>query len=222
MLRDAIVVWRKDLLIEWRARVAFDQILPFALAVLLLFGFALDVEGDTLPAATPGLFWVTVLFCALLATQRSFALESTDGLRDALRLSGLDPGGVYLGKAAALATQLLVVEAVLVVGVAVLYGTPLRHGLLLAATCGAATAAIAAAGSLYGVLAAGLRVRETLLPLLLLPVLAPVLLGASEAFDAALGGMAADGWPWCGRLVAFAAVYVIVGILAFGPLLEES
>ena len=83
-------------------------------------------------------------------------------------------------------------------------------------------APLAAAGTLYGVLAAGLRVRETLLPILLLPVLAPVLIGATKAFEAALGGAVADGWPWCGLLVSFALLYTAAGTLAFGTLLEEA
>ena len=69
---------------------------------------------------------------------------------------------------------------------------------------------------------AGLRVRDTLLPLLLLPVLAPVLIASTRAFEAALGGDLADGWPWVGLLGVFAAAYLVFGALAFGPLLEES
>ena len=103
--------------------------------------------------------------------------------------------------------QLVALEVVLAVGVVVMYGTEVTGVALLVATCLAATAGLAAAGTLYGVLAAGLRVRETLLPILLLPVLAPVLIGATKAFEAALGGAAADGWPWCGLLVAFALLY---------------
>ena len=102
------------------------------------------------------------------------------------------------------------------------YGAEVTGLPLMLATCLAATAGLAAAGTLYGVLAAGLRVRETLLPILLLPVLAPVLIGATKAFEAALGGVAADGWPWCGLLVTFALLYAIAGTLAFGPLLEED
>ena len=110
------------------------------------------------------------------------------------------------------------------VGVAILYdATSGATGCVLVSSPAlAATAGIAAAGTLYGVLAAGLRVRETLLPLLLLPVLAPVLIGATRAFEAALGGTDGDGWPWLGLLGVFAVVYVGVGILAFGPLLEET
>ena len=64
--------------------------------------------------------------------------------------------------------------------------------------------------------------RETLVPILLLPVLAPVLIGATKAFESALGTSDIDGWPWCGLLVAFAVAYLAVGTLAFGTLLEES
>jgi heme exporter protein B len=163
-----------------------------------------------------------VLFCALLAIQRAFAIESADGGRDALRLSGLDPAGIFLGKALAVAAQLAALEVVLGLGVILLYGAEVTGAALLLVTCVAATIGLAAAGTLYGVVAAGLRVRDTLLPILLLPVLTPVLIGATRAFDAALGGAPSDGWPWCGLLVAFALAYVSVGTLAFGTLLEES
>ena len=67
-------------------------------------------------------------------------------------------------------------------------------------------------------MAAGLRVRETLLPLLILPVVAPVLLGATQAWMAALGLSTTDGWKWLVLLVSFAAIYVTLGVLALrGP-----
>jgi heme exporter protein B len=111
-------------------------------------------------------------------------------------------------------------EVLLGAGVVVLYGAdPAGLGLLVA-TCLAATVSVAATGTLYGALVSGLRVRETLLPLLLLPVLAPVLIGATRAFEAALDGAPADGWPWCGLLAAFAVLYSVAGALAYGTLLE--
>ena len=76
--------------------------------------------------AAAGLFWVAVLFAAVLAVQRSFALEATDGARDGLRLSGLDPAGIFLGKAAAVAVQLVVLEVLLTAGVVLLYGAHVR------------------------------------------------------------------------------------------------
>lgn len=222
MLRDAVLVAGKDLRVEGRSRVATNQVAPFALLVLVLFAFALDPDRGLLRRAAPGLFWLTVLFAAVLAIQRAFALEAAEGSRDALRLSGLDPGGVFLGKAAAVTLELLVLEALLAVGVAALYDVRLSGGVLLVTTAVVATVGVAAAGSLYGVLAAGLRGRETLLPVLLLPVVAPVLLAATRASEAALDGAPADGWPWVTVLAVFAIVYIAFGVVAFGPLLEEG
>jgi heme exporter protein B len=222
VIRDALLVAGKDLRLEARSRVALNQVLPFALLVLVLFAFALDPDRGLLEAATPGLYWIAVLFSGLLALQRSFSVEAADGNRDALRLSGLDPAGIYLGKVLSVAVQLLVLEVLLGVGVAVLYSTHLDGWGLLVATVAVATTGIAAAGTLYGVVAAGLRVRETLLPLLLLPVLAPVLIGSTRAFEAALAGTPSEGWPWVGLMGVFAVLYVVAGVLGFGPLLEES
>lgn len=222
MFRDAALIAGKDLRVELRSKVTLQQVVPFAVLLLILFGVALDPDRGVLARASAGLYWVAVLFTALLAIQRAFTIESADGGRDALRLSGLDPAGIFLGKVAAIAVQLVALEVVLAAGVVVMYGTRVAGWPLLVATCAAATAGLAAAGTLYGVLAAGLRVRETLLPILLLPVLAPVLIAATKAFEAALGGVAADGWPWCGLLTLFALLYLVAGTLAFGPLLEES
>jgi heme exporter protein B len=222
VIHDALLVASKDLRLELRSRVALNQVVPFALLVLVLFAFALDPDRGLLEKATPGLYWVAVLFSGLLALQRSFSVESADGNRDMLRLSGLDPAGIYLGKVLAVSVQLLVLEVLLAVGVAVLYTTHLAGWALLVATVVVATAGIAAAGTLYGVVAAGLRVRETLLPLLLLPVLAPVLIGSTRAFEAALAGTPADGWPWVGLMGVFAVLYIVAGVFGFGPLLEEA
>jgi heme exporter protein B len=222
MWRDAALVAGRDLRVEARSRVTLHQVAPFALLVLVLFAFALDPARQTLERATPGLYWVTVLFSALLAVARSAALDESGGVRDALRLSALEPAGVFAGKALAVAVELLALEALLGLGVVILYGAePAGAGLLLA-TCLAATVAVASTGTLYGALVSGLRVRETLLPLLLLPVLAPVLIGATRAFEAALGGVPADGWPWCGLLAVFAILYSVAGAAAYGTLLEGS
>jgi heme exporter protein B len=222
MWRDAVLVAGRDLRVESRSRVTLHQVAPFALLVLVLFAFALDPARQTLERATPGLYWVTVLFSALLAVARSAALDESGGVRDALRLSALEPAGVFAGKALAVAVELLALEALLGLGVVILYGAePAGAGLLLA-TCLAATVAVASTGTLYGALVSGLRVRETLLPLLLLPVLAPVLIGATRAFEAALAGAPADGWPWCGLLAVFAILYSVAGAAAYGTLLEGS
>ena len=222
MVRDASLVLGKDLRLEWRSRVIVSQVMPFAVLVLVLFAFALDPGRRTLTEATPGLFWLAVLFSTVLALQRGFAVEAADGVTDALRLSGLDPAGIFLGKAAGIAVHLLALEVVLGIGVTVFYGAAPAGPSLLIATCLAATAGLAAVGSLYGVLAAGMRERDTLLPLLLLPMVAPVLIAATEAFAAAYARASGEGWRWFGLLAVFALLYLAIGIFAFETLLEES
>ncbi|HEY5025612.1 MAG TPA: heme exporter protein CcmB [Acidimicrobiales bacterium] len=223
MWRDSVLVAGKDLRIELRSRVVMHQVVPVAVLVLVLFAFALGPDRAPMAHAAPGLFWVAVLFASVLAVQRSFALEAPDGARDGLRLSGLDPAGVFLGKTAAVALQMVVLEVVLTAGVVVLYGSHIRsYGAIVVAGL-AGTAGLAAAGTLYGALAAGLRVRETLLPFLFLPVAAPVLLAGTRAWQAALGidsGGAGD--PWTSLLVVFAVVYLALGVVIFGPLQEAS
>ena len=226
MLKTMRLVAGKDLRIEARSRVATNQVLPFAVVVLVLFAFALDPDSGALRRATPGLFWLAILFCLLFAVQRAFAVETADGARDALRLSALDPAGIFLGKAVALGLELLALEVVLGVGIVVVYDAPTQGGgvALLLASALAATCGLVAVGTLYGGLAAGLRVRDTLLPLLLLPVVAPVLIGATRAFESALGigGRAvSEGWPWVGLLTVFSLAYTALGLVAFGPLMEE-
>ena len=222
LAQEASLVAGKDLRIEARSRVTVQQVLPFGLIVLVLFAFALDPDRGVLRDVAPGLFWVTVLLAALLAVSRSFSIEAEHGARDGLRLSGLDPAAIFLGKAAAIAIELLVLEALLTVGVVVLFDVSLGSIGPLALATVLATVGVGATGTLYGVLAASSGARETLVPVLLLPVVSPVLLGATRAWEAAIDGTPSDAWPWIGMLAVFAVLYTSIGTLAFGPLLEEA
>lgn len=215
----------KDLRIEWNSRILVNQVAPFAAIVMVLFAFALDNDG-ILQRVAPGLVWLATLFSMLVVIQRSFAVESADGALDALRVAGVDPVAIFLGKSIALAVQLLVLEMLLIFTAVVLYTVEMSlAGLgLLVVTVAVATVGLAAVGTLYGGLAAGVRGRETLLPLLLLPVVAPVLIGATRATESAFGSGGAtigEGWPWVGLLAVFAVLFVAVGSVAFGPLVDE-
>jgi heme exporter protein B len=221
--RIALTVAVKDLRVEWRSRVAIDQVLPFAAIVMIMFAFALD-STEVLERVAPGLVWLATLFSMLVLVQRQFAIEKADGALDALRVAGIDPGAVFWGKSLALAVQLAVLEVILLGAAVLLYRTELRleGAVLLVGTWVAATVALAAVGTLYGGLAAGASGRETLLPLLVFPVVAPVLIGATRAVEAALGtvGATSDGWPWLGLVTVFAIAFGVGGTLAFAPLID--
>jgi heme exporter protein B len=221
----ARLIARRDLLVEWRSKVALNQVLPFAAVVMVMFGFAID-DTSLMRRISPGLIVLATTFSLLLLVQRSFTVEREDGALDALRIAGVRPSALFWGKVAALAVQLAILEAVLFGLAVLLYNAEIRPAgvILLVLTWIAATVALATVGTLYGGLAAGARGRETLLPLLLLPVVAPVLIGATRAVEAALGVEEAvnDGWPWTGLVVVFAAVFGAGGTLAFGSLIDDE
>ena len=224
-IRITRAIARKDLRIEWNSRILVNQVAPFAAIVMVLFAFALDNEG-ILQRVAPGLVWLATLFSMLVVIQRAFAVESADGALDALRVAGVDPSAIFAGKSLALMLQLFALELLLVGTAVVLYGVEMTLGgfaeMLL--TMVAATVGLACVGTLYGGLAAGARGRETLLPLLLLPVVAPVLIGATRATEAAFGSggtQVSEGWPWIVLLVVFAVIFSAVGSVAFGPLVDE-
>jgi heme exporter protein B len=225
MWRDAVLIAGKDLRIEARSRVGLWQVLPFALLALVLFAFALGPDNRTLRLAAPGLFWLAVLFSTVLVIQRSFAIESGEGTRDGLRLSGLDPAGIFVGKLLAVAAELAVVEIALWAGIELAFGAHLQSWWLALVAAILATIGLAAAGVLYGALSAGLRVRETLLPLLVLPVVAPVLVAGSRAWAAAFGTAGStltSGVSWLKILGAFAVIYAVLGVVLYGPLQETG
>ena len=223
--RVAIAVARKDLTIEWNSRILVNQVAPFAAIVMVLFAFALDNEG-ILQRVAPGLVWLATLFSMLVVIQRSFAVESADGALDALRVAGVNSSAIFAGKSIALMVQLFALELLLLGTAVVLYGVSMSlAGFAVAIlTLLASTVGLACVGTLYGGLAAGARGRETLLPLLLLPVVAPVLIGATRATEAAFGSggtKVSEGWPWIVLLVVFAVIFSAVGSVAFGPLVDE-
>jgi heme exporter protein B len=233
MFRDAMLVARKDLRIEVRSRVVTTQVLPFSLLILILFAFALDnlvvsdpgaSRQDSIGASTvsSGLFWLAIVFSMLLAIQRSFAIESADNARDGLRLSSLEPSGIFLGKVAALVTELLLLELLLLACTIVFFGAVIDNPLLLVLTCMVGTIGLATVGTLYGALSSGLRSRDTLMPLLFFPAISPLLLGCVQATQDAFTSGSGNGYGWFRLVLAFGATFTVFGVLAFESILEEA
>jgi heme exporter protein B len=219
MIRIALLVAAKDLRIEARSRVLLWQVVPFGVMALLLCGLALGPAQVGHSSAAPGLFYLVVVLVALLMINRSHAIESSAGTRASVATLGLDPAGVFLGKALALAIELWLSALVLLAGSVLVLHTAL-HGTLVATPSILVTlGAIAAAGTLYGALTSGGNAAATLLPVLSLPAFAPLLIAGERSFSAALHGGALLEW-WVISVVAL-AVYLGMGILLYG-VLEES
>jgi heme exporter protein B len=219
-LRLAVAVAAKDLRIELHGRHAAGLALPFVGTLLLAFGLALGPGRALLEATAPGLLWLALLFASTLLARRAYEAEAEDGALEGLVLAPVDKASVFAGKAAAMAVELLVLEASVLVMVAVLFGLPLGRGIGVAALV-LGTVGLAAVGSLFGVLAVVPRAREAALPLLVMPLVTPVLVAGVKATELAVAGRGGEAGSWLGLLVAFDLVFLAAGTLVFEHLLEE-
>ena len=223
---DAAVAWqiaRKDALAELRGRQAAGSTLFFAALVLLLFGFALGPDSRRLTEAAPGLLWLAIVFGSLLTVARLHQLEADDGALEELARYPVERHAIYLGKALAGLGAVVVLGGLLLPLVAILYGISLAAAWpALLATLVLGAIGISAVGTFYAGVTVRLRAREVMLPLLMLPIIAPLLLAAVKATSAALlGDPLGDLASWLQLLAAFDLVMLAAGAVTYGYLLEE-
>jgi heme exporter protein B len=217
-----VAIAGKDLRIEVRGRYALGAILPFAGTLLVAFGLSLGPGRSLLQQTAPGLLWLAVLFASVLSFRRAYESESEDGAIEGLTLAPVDRAAIFLGKAAAVAVQLWVLEAVILLLVAALFSLSLGGDpATLAGSFALGTVGLAAVGSLFGVLEQSPRAREAIVPLLVLPLATPVLLAGVKATALAAAGRGGEAASWLGLLAAFDLVFLAAGVLVFGSLLED-
>ncbi len=221
LVGQASVIARKDLVIEVRGRHALGTLLPFAATVLIAFGFAFGPGRDVLDRVAPGLLWMAVLFSAVIASRRAYQVETEDGALEGLLLAPIDKAAVFLGKAAAVTLELLALVLAVLVLVVLLFDLSVASPLLMIAAFVLGVVGLAAVGSLFGVVAESARTREAIFPMLVLPLVAPVLIAGVRATDLAAAGRSSEVLSWLGLLAAFDVVFLSVGVLVFGYLLED-
>jgi heme exporter protein B len=194
-----------------------------AAVTMLVFGFALGPDRDRLAAAGPGLLWLAVILSGTLALGRLHHLETEDGAFELLGLYPIGRAGIYLGKAlgglaAMVALGLLVLPlTVILYAVEIPAAVPALIGVIVLGAAG-----FAAVGTLYAGLTVRLRAREVLLPLLLLPVVAPLLLAAVSATGLVLAGDPfGELAGWLQLLVGYDVAMLLAGGLTYGLALED-
>ncbi len=216
----ATIFW-KDLKIELRTKEAFSASFVFSLMVLVIFNFTLDLSSEEAAAMGSGFLWIAFAFGGVLALNRSFALEHDENCLQGLQLAPVDRGGVYLGKCLANIVFMLITEVILLPLFAVFFNVDIAGrigyliGVLILGTIG-----FSAVGTLFSAIAAHTRMREVILPILLLPVTVPVLIAAVECTAFALGADTEPGL-WIRLLIVYDVVFVTVSFLTFGLILQE-
>ncbi|MEA2419575.1 MAG: heme exporter protein [Thermoleophilaceae bacterium] len=224
MIRAAVTILHKDLLLELRTKEAVPAMTLFTITVYVLFHFGLDrnaLDGDL----ASGVLWVTLLLAAVIGVTRLFAAEREQGGIDALLLAPVDRTALFIAKASALFLFLVVVELVALPAYDLLLLGPGLGGTLpeLPAILLLGNLGIAAVGALVAALAAETRIRELIVPLLLLPLLVPLLISCAQATEPL---MRSDQGPddlgrWLGLLTLYDVVFVLVSVAVFDFLLED-
>ena len=221
LTRAAAAVFMKDLRLEARTRESLTAILAFSLVVAFIFNFAFDPSPQIVAVVGPGIVWVAYIFTGVLGMNRTFILERERGTLDGLLLAPVGREAIYLGKLLGALTLLLVVEALMLPVFLALYDLSLLN-LWFIAIAVAATVGFAAVGTLFSALAVHTRAREVMLPLLFLPVVLPIVIGAVAGTGEALDG---NGWSGVGRwlqlIAAFDVVFLVLSSWAFEFVLEE-
>jgi heme exporter protein B len=214
------VLW-KDLAAELRSRELLSAMLVFALLVILIFNFALELDLATRQTVTSGVLWVTFAFAGTLGLNRSMAVERDRGCLDGLLLAPVDRSALYFGKALGNLAFMLIVEGIVLPAYSILYNVNLfRPGLLGVVLLG--SIGYAAVGTLLSSMAVQARTRDVLLPILLFPVVLPVLIPAVKATNAVLLGLeAAELWPWLNLLIAYDVIFTAVAFMLFDFVVEE-
>jgi heme exporter protein B len=190
--------------------------------VIVLFSFTFDPTYNESRRFGPGLLWLAFLFAASLMLQPCFLREQNNDTLSALRLSVNDPFSIFLAKLAANTLFLLFTELLMLPVFAILYNVPVVRvlgQLILVFFLGSLGVSIA--GTALSAISAQARMRELLLPLLLLPLLTPVLVASTQVTVGLLDASPVLEWKGVGFLVIFDVVF-LTALWLFGEYLLEE
>jgi heme exporter protein B len=217
----ALSITRKDLRAELRSRELVNTMGLFALLSVLIFSFALELDRVARQEAVSGVLWVTVVFASILGLNRSMAMEREQGSLDALLMAPISRAAIFAGKLLGNFLFTLVVGLVLLPLMAVLYNLPLVQPWLLVVLL-LGIAGFSTVGTLLATMTVQTRARESLLPIVMLPMTLPVLLAAVHASTGILNGAPQADWiAWPQILVVADVVYLTLCVLLFDYVIES-
>jgi heme exporter protein B len=222
-LRKILAIVHKDIVAELRTKEMFSAMFVFAVLVIVIFNFAFDlrVSGERVRQVAPGALWVAFAFSGILGLNRTFVLEKDRGCLEGLLLAPVDHTAIYFGKMISTVLFMLVVEALMLPVFTAFFGVNLFDlQLLLVVILG--TVGFASVGTILSAMTAQTRAREVLLPILLLPVAAPVLIAAVKVTAGILDGLSMGEMArWWQLLVAFDLIFPAVAFMTFDYVVKE-
>lgn len=222
LLSNAAVLLGKEVRTEFRSRELLSTTTVFVLIVVVVFSFTFDPTTTESRRFAPGLLWMAFLFAASLMLQPCFLREQLNDTLSALRLAVEDPFAIFLAKILANTLFLLLTELLMLPIFAALFNVSAGAQLpaiLLTFLLG--SVGISVVGTALAAISAQARMRELLLPLLLLPLLTPILVVSTEVTIRLMQPEPYIEWKGIGLMAGFDVVFLTVLWLLGEYLLEE-
>lgn len=217
-----IAALRKEILLQWRTRAQMMAVFVFGAAALLLFSFAVGPIAEALRQFSAGFLWLGLLLSSTLTLAESYHAEMENRALEGLLLLPSDPRALYYGKAIANWLQLFILGVALIPVMVILYDAGTTDVLRFFFVVALGAAGLSAPGTLYAAMTAQVRSKQTLLPLLLFPLIVPALLASVKATSLIiLGDPMQQSRSWIMLLVAFDAIYWSLCGLLFDRVVEE-
>jgi heme exporter protein B len=221
-LRALLAALSKDLLLQWRTRAQIVAIFLFGATALLLFSFAIGPNATALRQHAAGFLWLALMLSSTLTLAESFQSEMEQHALEGLLLLPAPATALYYGKAVANWLQLTLLGIGLVPVMVVLYDAGTMRVLEVSGVIAVGAAGLSAPGTLYAAMTSQARARQTLLPLLLFPLVVPVLLASVKATALLiLGDPMGQLGSWVALLLVFDLLHWTLGGLLFERVIED-
>jgi heme exporter protein B len=222
LLKQTSLVFWKDLLLELRRRDSLLTMFFFGTLLLFVFHFSFDLPPDKVAEMAPALLWLAFLFTGTLGLTQLFQMERENHCLEALLLSPLDRGALFLAKSCFNLLLMLLVELVVMPLFWILFnlhGWNLLPQLFLVTLLG--TVGFCVLGTIMSAVTLRARARELLLPLVLFPLMIPVILATIRCMENIMSaGDLGVAESWLRLLLGFDVIFVTVGILIFDRVIE--
>ena len=224
MKESLAVIWaigRKDLLLETRNKDIIIAVSAFALLVLMVFTFAIDINHGNAKLIGPGILWAGIAFAGVTGLNRAFALEAEGNTLEALMLAPISRDLIYVAKM--LGNFLFITAAQIIVFpiFALLFNLAVFRWEMLVISL-LTTIGFSAIGTLFAAMSMRVRAREVMLPLLFLPIVTPLMMAAVESTSHVVNG---GSWPdisrWLQLAVAFDIAFIVVSAFIFQQIVED-
>ena len=222
-LSQVMAIVRKDFITEFKTRELFSSMFVFAVLVMLIFIFSINLSIVSANQVGPGVLWVAILFAGTLGLNRSFTLEKENGCLQGLMLAPVDRSAIFFGKMLSNLGFLLIMEAFLLPVFMIFFNVSFgSHWMPLLLVIVMGTVGFSALGTLLSSLSSNLKTREIMLPILLYPLMVPIAIGSVRMTGQILDGKSlSDMMNWVGLILCFDIIFISASIMTIDHILEE-